>query len=160
MKFWIIRVLISLFTKVVCRMTISGRSTPETWRQEKIEEEFSRIRNALSDPENLMLRYVDRVGNNFLFQEYHLAKLYFIVKLPKNYPEDIPKYSFEVERVAIRKFANENPRTDVNFTRVVLRRFFEISMARQIDIPEKIIALDREFLEECRKKEAQMMGLL
>ncbi|KAM3181030.1 hypothetical protein ACTXT7_015141, partial [Hymenolepis weldensis] len=82
-------------------MTVSGRSTPEMWRQEKIEEEFSRIRNALSDSENLMLRY-------------------------KNYPEDIPKYSFEVERVAIRKFANENPHTDVTFTRVVLRRFFEI----------------------------------
>nr|CDS25871.1 hypothetical protein HmN_000130300 [Hymenolepis microstoma] len=129
-------------------------------RQQIIEDEFAAIQDALFDSKNIILTYVDRVGNNFLFRERHLAQLYFVVKIPKDYPKDIPTYSFEVEKVAIRKFVNENPQTDVTFTRVVLRRIFEISLARQIEIPERIVALDREFIEECRRKEAQMRELL
>ncbi|VDO12615.1 unnamed protein product [Rodentolepis nana] len=127
--------------------------------QVEIDEELSKIKDALSDRRNNLLSYVDRVGNNLLFKEKHLAELYFIVKIPQDYPKGLPKYSFEVEKVAIRKFVNENPRTDVTLTRVVLRRIFEISMARQLDIPEKIIELEPGFIEEIRREEAKMTEL-
>lgn len=50
--------------------------------QKMLDKEYARIRSALEDPFNCMLKLVCRKGHVFVFQEYHLAEVIFIIRIP------------------------------------------------------------------------------